>query len=76
MAEIALWSADLTDDEHTALSKGVSPTLIRPQSLVAYWPLFANDATEIDRWKSGFDLTVIGATKAAQPRMYYPSGAE
>ena len=72
IAEAAVWNVALDDSEVAALAKGFSPLLIRPQSLVAYWPLFGNDASELDRWKSRFDLTVTGATKAAHPRMFYP----
>lgn len=71
IAEAAVWSAALDDAEVAALSKGICPLLIRPQSLVAYWPLFGNDATEIDRWKNRHDLTVTGATKADHPRIFY-----
>ena len=72
MAEIGIWSAVLDDSEILALAKGISPPLIRPQSLAAYWPLFGNASPEPDRWKSRFDLTVTGATKIEHPRIYYP----
>lgn len=72
LAEVALWSVALDDDEQLALSKGICPLLIRPQSLAGYWPLLGNDGSELDRWKSRFDMTVTGATKADHPRIYYP----
>jgi hypothetical protein len=73
-AEVAIWSAALTDDEVNALQKGFSPLLIRPQSLVAYWPLSGNDSPERDRGKNGYNLTLTnGPTKADHPRIYYPS---
>ena len=76
IAEAAIWNAALDDSEAVSLAKGFSPLLIRPQSLVAYWPLFGNDATEIDRWKNRYDMTVTGATKNVHPRIYYLIGAE
>lgn len=76
LAELATWNVALDDDEIAALAKGVCPLLIRPQSLVAYYPLFGNDSPEPDRWKSRFDLTLTnGPTKADHPRIYYPTNA-
>lgn len=74
IAEVALWNAALDDAEVAALGKGFCPLLIRPQSLVGYWPLFGNDASELDRWKNRYDLTVTGATKGDHARIYYPVG--
>ncbi len=39
MAEIGLWNVALTDAEVASLGAGYSPLFVRPQSLVAYWPL-------------------------------------
>jgi len=39
VAEAAVWDAALSDAEVAALAAGYSPLLIRPQNLVAYWPL-------------------------------------
>lgn len=39
LAEAAIWSDDLTDDEMLQLARGVRPSAIRPSKLVAYWPL-------------------------------------
>jgi hypothetical protein len=76
IAEAAIWNVALNDAEIAALAKGYSPLLIRPQSLVAYWPLFGNDSPEPDRWKNRYDLTLTNApTKADHPRIYYPSMA-
>lgn len=74
LAEAAIWNAALTDDEVALLAKGVSPLLVRPEALVAYWPLIGNYSPEIDR-AGGFNLTVTGATKAAHPRIFYPPRA-
>lgn len=73
IAEAAIWNVALDAAEIAALAKGISPFLIRPASLIAYWPLFGNNSPEIDRWKNKSDLTVTGATKGAHPRQYYPA---
>ena len=46
LAEWAVWNAILTQEEATALSKGVCPLLIRPESLVFYAPVFGNQSPE------------------------------
>lgn len=40
IADVAVWSVVLTQDEIDAYNKGVSPTLIRPDKLVSYLPLW------------------------------------
>lgn len=76
IAEVGIWSVALDDAEALALARGLSPTMIRPASLVAYWPLFGNDSPEPDRWKNRHDLTLVASpTKADHPRMFYPSHA-
>lgn len=45
IAEVGYWNVDLTDAEVAILAKGVSPLLVRPQSLVAYYPLVRGDAS-------------------------------
>lgn len=72
IAEAGIWSAALTDGEVASLADGVSPLLVRPESLVAYWPLIGRDSPESDR-VGGFGMTVTGATAAAHPRIYLPS---
>lgn len=75
IAEAAIWSVALDAAEIAGLAKGVCPLLIRPTSLVGYWPLFGNESPEPDRWKNRFDLTLVNApTKADHPRIYYPAG--
>ncbi len=61
MAELGIWNTALSDDEVASLARGFVPTLIRPQSLVSYWPLIGRLDPELDRWNGGNDLTVTGA---------------
>ena len=53
LADAALWSAALTDDEVALLAKGISPLLIRQDARVAYWPLLDND----NEWDRRYDMT-------------------
>jgi hypothetical protein len=67
VAEAAIWSAALTDAEVASLGKGVSPRLIRPQSLVFYAPLIRN----LVDVRGGRTLTNNNtATVATHPRVY------
>ena len=72
IADAAFYTVALTEDELLALSAGYSPELIRPGSLVAYWPLFGNLSPETSRI-GGYDMTLENApTKADHPRVIYP----
>jgi len=50
IAEAAAWSGVLTANEQRALSRGVSPRVVRPLALRGYWPLWATSmaSPEID----------------------------
>lgn len=61
IAEAGIWDVALTDDEVASLAKGFSPLLIRPTSLVAYWPLIGKYSPEIDV-VGGFGMTITSAT--------------
>jgi hypothetical protein len=62
IAEVAIWSVALTATEANALWRRRSPLAIRPESLVAYYPLggFWVQA-DSDVWKSGLDLTAMNS---------------
>lgn len=72
IAEVGVWDVDLTAAEILSLSKGVSPLLIRPASLVFYAPMFGNADPEPDLIE-GRSLTNTSTTKSAHPRVLYPS---
>lgn len=40
MAEVGIWNAELNDDEIKSLWEGCPPTAVRPEKLVAYYPMF------------------------------------
>jgi hypothetical protein len=67
-AHAAIWSAALTAAEVAAMASGASPLLIRPASLVAYWPL---RGLACDRPEPGLvrnlGLTVVGTAWSPDP---------
>jgi hypothetical protein len=72
IAEAAIWSAALDAGEVLQLSKGLCPLLIRPASLVCYWPIYGRQSPEPD-WADGLPLTINGTmTQAAHTRVYQP----
>jgi hypothetical protein len=73
IAEAALWNVALSADEVASLAKGVSPLLVRPDSLAFYAPIYGTHGPEPELI-GGRDLTVQGgATKAAHPRIFLPT---
>lgn len=72
VAEAGVWNVALSAGEIAQLARGVCPLMVRPEALVAYWPLYGNNSPE-DDWVNDFDLTITGATKAAHPRVVYPA---
>jgi len=67
IAEAAIWSATLTDDEATILAAGYSPLLVRPESLVAYWPLMGKSFPEIDI-VGGYNMSLGSGTVNGTPQ--------
>ena len=75
LAEAGVWNVALSDSEMEALAAGMSPLMVRPDALKAYWPLFpgegAGDATD---W-AGSNPMVEGGTVTATahpPQIIYP----
>jgi len=78
LAWAGLWDAALDDADAAALGKGWHPTLIKPQNLVAFWPLGGLDPQDPkDRW-GGYDLTAYNApTEVDHPAgLLYPQGPQ
>lgn len=67
IAEAAIWNAALSDAEVVELAAGRSPLLVRPQSLVAYWPLVRDGDEDV---VGGYDMTPQNAPAVAS----HPSG--
>lgn len=74
IAELAIWNVEISAAEYAVLNAGYSPLFIRPQSLVAYWPLIGRTSPEIDI-VGGYNMTLTNSpTTAAHPPIIYPSG--
>ena len=67
IAEVAAWNVGLTNAEIVSLSKGYSPALIRPASLMEYIPLLRDNVS----LKKGAP-TISNATVSVHPKVYYP----
>lgn len=65
MAEAAVYDVALTADEILQLAKGYSPLLVRPDALVAYWPLVGRQSPERDL-VGAFPLTINGTMAQAE----------
>ena len=66
LADVAVWSTDLSTSDVAALAKGHSPANVRPDKLVAYYPLI-RAFTPI----KGPALTTFNSpTVAVHPRVY------
>ena len=75
IAEVAMWDVALSDAEAVILSKGYSPLLVKPESLVFYAPLLdiPNAGSPNDRI-GGLALTNFNTVTAADhPEVYYPA---
>ena len=66
IAEVGVWNVALTAAEVASLAKGVSPALVRPQSLVTCLPLI-RDVIDV-RAAAGF--TDVNTTAANHTRIY------
>ena len=73
MAECGLWSVALTAAEISALSAGFSPLLIRPGSLVGYWPLGGAYPDYSDQVGSSTLSATGDPTPSSHPPIIHPS---
>lgn len=72
IAEAAIWNDALSAADFASLATGVSPLLVRPDALVAYWPLLGYDSPASDRIGRKVLSPVNGPTVTAHPRIFYP----
>ena len=71
LAEIGVWNVALTTAEVGILAAGYSPLFVRPQSLIAYYPLIRDE--DQDR-VGGYDMTAFNAPAiAVQAPVRYPA---
>ena len=72
LGEAAIWNVGLTAAEVAILALGYSPSLVRPASLVSYWPIIGKTSPEIDLVGT-FPMTIGGApASTAHTRVFYP----
>lgn len=79
VAEVAIWNVALTDEEIATLAAGCSPLLVRPASLMNYWPLCDTPITfggpeYVTSWKAWNYLTVSGSDLTDHPPIVKPRG--
>lgn len=76
IAEAAIWNVALSAAEIAALGAGVSPLLVRPLALVAYWPLLGHTSPEQELFNK-YELTLTNAPVAAPHcRIILPTGPQ
>lgn len=72
-ANACMWNVGLTVEEITMIEAGVSPLLVRPESLVAYWPLWEHQSgVSIDYSTSKAHMTVNGTISQSRPPQVMP----
>lgn len=74
LAEVAVWTVQLTDAEILSLSQGAHPQSIRLASLLAYWPVGGfYDSSPNDYSSGGRNMTAVGTpTYSDHPNIQYP----
>lgn len=76
VAHWGIWNVALSDSEVASLAAGFCPLLVRPSSLVAYYPLGGFHGDYDRDLVGGYNLTPSGSpTFMDQPRIIYPQGA-
>lgn len=77
IAEVGIWNIALTDEEIAVLAAGYSPLFVRPQNLVAYWPLIRQGSPVLNPDIVGrFNLNDYNwPTNEAHCRIRYPAPA-
>jgi len=74
IAEVGYWNVALTAADILQLAAGYSPLFVKPESLVAYYPLIRGDASGDEPDLMGGLKMVETGTVAVQthPRVFYP----
>lgn len=74
VAEVAVWGTKLTAAEFALGGAGLHPLFIRPQSLLAYWPLWGVYNPEINALSGAFNLNLVNSPTFVEdhPPLFYP----
>ncbi len=76
LAEWAMWNVALSNEEISILALGVSPLLVRPNELLAYWPMIGGNLTTEPDIVGGFNLAEsasYGTRNGAHSRVFNPA---
>ena len=76
IAEVGIWNTAITANNVLQLAAGYSPLLIRPESLVNYWPLIGRTSPEIELSQGHSGVLVNGPTVDAHPRIKRPTSPQ
>lgn len=72
IAEAAVYNVALSDADIAMLAAGYSPLMVRPDALVAYWPVVGKNSPETDI-VGAYGLTLTGTSASEHPRIIRPS---
>jgi hypothetical protein len=74
LAEIGFWNVALTAADMLQLAAGYSPLFVKPESLVAYYPMIRGDANgDMPDLMGGLKMVEQGTVAvASHPRVFYP----
>jgi hypothetical protein len=73
IAELGVWNVALDDSIAPILATGISPLLVQPNNLIAYWPFFGNNSPENNLKSNSATMSIVGSlSKAAHPRIFMP----
>ncbi len=74
LAEVAIYNIALSDADVASLAVGVSPLLIHPEALVAYWPILGAYSPENNLKSNTTTMAIQGTlTQSAHTRVFMPS---
>lgn len=71
IAELALWTVELTAADMRSLGDGTCPLSIRPQGLVCYWPLNGQGSPEVELISRKVGTITGSIPVAAHPRIFH-----
>ena len=68
LAEIAIWTTNVSDANITSLAAGSKATNFSPGNLIGYWQLCGTASPEPDGSGAGHSVALTGTTAAAHPK--------
>lgn len=74
LAEAAIWNIALSDSDVASLAAGVSPLLMHPEALVAYWPLIGQNSPENNIVSATSVMSITGSLSASAGPIIFRAG--